>query len=104
MLESYGSTYVRPNGPNFDFAILRLNVRDVQPVPMDRHQLTRLAAILGTAAMKAGENVKLGGVVVKRTESGFGLWFPHTQQRIEMDFDNAQKVAADIRDCLESPD
>ena len=101
MTEGYGSTYVCPNGPNFDFAILRLNVRDVQPVPMDRHQLARLAAILRTGRMKAGENVKLGGVVVKRTDSGFGLWFPHIQ-RIEMDFDNAQKVAADIRDCLEA--
>ena len=96
---SYGNPFVQRNGPNFDFAIVSSDVRDIVPVTLDRPQIERLAGILRTRAMRPGENVKLGGVVVKRTSEGYGLWFPNIR-RVLIDFESAQRVAREIEDCL----
>ena len=88
--ENYGSAYVRPNGAGYDFAIV-LDA-DVPPVAMDRQQLTQLAHILRFGTMTPGLNVKLGGVVVKRTTVGYGLWFPNIS-RMMLDFEDAPASA-----------
>lgn len=96
------TAHVRLYATDFNFAIVTAKDRHPEPVAMSDLQLRQLAHVLSRrrSRMPLGLSVKQGGVMVKRTEIWYVLWFPLTLQRVTLDFEEAQGVAAEIRDCL----